>query len=86
MPGRPATPEERHADADFSNYASEAEAVAAAVPAEPQLAVAALGGLQLTDDIDAMSFSEEAAPPAIDIEAPAAGSVEPSADDGRARV
>lgn len=44
LPGRPATPEERHADAEFATYAHEAETVAAAVPAEPQLAAIALGG------------------------------------------
>jgi chemosensory pili system protein ChpB (putative protein-glutamate methylesterase) len=85
VPGRPATPEERHADADFANYASEAESVVAAVPAEPQLAVAALGGLELTDDIDAMSFSEDAALPEINVEAPAAGNTEQAPDEGRFR-
>lgn len=60
VPGRPATPEERHAGADFGSFASEAQAAAATVPAEPQLAAASLGGLQLTDDIDAMMPVDDA--------------------------
>ena len=82
-PGRPATPEQRHADAEFATHASEAEAVAAAVPAEPQLAVAALGGLELTDDIDAMSLPEDAPAPSIAADASTPSADE--ADDGRFR-
>ena len=81
MPGRPATPEERHADAEFATYASEAQAVAAEVPAEPQLATPTLAGtvdepafsgsafgtLELTDDIEAMSLPEDAPLPPISI-------------------
>jgi len=59
VPGRPATPEERHAGAEFGSFASEAQAAAAEVPAEPQLASASLGGLQLTDDIDAMMLTDD---------------------------
>lgn len=89
LPGRPATPEERHADAEFATYANEVHAVAAAVPAAPQLATPtldgpALGGLELTDDIDAMSLPEDAPLPPISIDIPgdAGGQV---ADDGRFR-
>lgn len=62
VPGRPATPEERHAGARFDDFASEALAAAGTVPAEPQLASVSPGGLQLTDDIDAMALADDLPP------------------------
>ena len=56
QPGRPITPEQRHADAQFAPFADEAAAVAATVPSEPHPGVVGSGGLDLTDDIDAMSL------------------------------
>ena len=61
QPGRPITPEQRHADAQFAPFADEAASVAATVPSEPQPGVAASGGLELTDDIDAMSLAVDTA-------------------------
>lgn len=84
-PGRPATPEERHAGAEFATYASEAETVAAEVPAGPQLAAAAFAGLELTDDIDAMSMPEDAPPPVVAPSIAPAESPGDGADDGRFR-
>lgn len=61
QPGRPITPEERHADAQFAPFADEAAAVAASVPMEPQPGAIAPGALELTDDIDAMSLAVDPA-------------------------
>jgi chemosensory pili system protein ChpB (putative protein-glutamate methylesterase) len=55
QPGRPMTPEQRHADAELAPFADEAESVAASVPHEPQPGVVEYGGLSLTDDIDEMT-------------------------------
>jgi chemosensory pili system protein ChpB (putative protein-glutamate methylesterase) len=59
QPGRPITPEQRHADAQFAPFADEAASVAATVPTEPQPGVVEPGALQLTDDIDAMSLAAD---------------------------
>ncbi len=56
QPGRPITPEQRHADAQFAPFAVEAASVAETVPSEPQPGLGS-GGLELTDDIDAMSLA-----------------------------
>src|SRR5688572_6246945 len=58
-PGRPITPEQRHADAQFAPFADEAASVAATVPSEPQPGVVESGGLVLTDNIDAMSLAAD---------------------------
>lgn len=58
QPGRPMTPEQHHADAQLAPFTHEAESIAASVPHEPQLGATALGGLSLTDDIDAMTLAE----------------------------
>jgi chemosensory pili system protein ChpB (putative protein-glutamate methylesterase) len=60
QPGRPITPEQRHADAQFAPFADEAASVAATVPSEPLPGVVGSGALELTDDIDAMSLAVDA--------------------------
>lgn len=59
QPGRPMTPEQRHADAQFAPFADEAASVAATVPSEPRPGAIESGALELTDDIDAMSLAVE---------------------------
>ena len=57
-PGRPITPEQRHAGAQLTPFADEAEANAASVPSDPLPGLeAAPIALSLTDDIDEMSPS-----------------------------
>ena len=60
QPGRPITPEQRHADAEFAPFADEAASVAATVPAEPQPGSVEPNALELTDDIDAMTLAVDA--------------------------
>ena len=60
QPGRPITPEQRHANAEFAPFADEAASVAATVPAEPQPGSVEPNALELTDDIDAMTLAGDA--------------------------